>query len=246
MIGQEQNFAVWEFGLGTHEHVAVTDLAGRKQLGSGFRVQSCVHDEAKPPLTVMQCCLCCRAGTSTSEETAAKVSAEKLTAEANSARAQAESARKQAESAVAAAESLKAAAESAKAQAEVALTQQSHAMKNDAELISQLKKSLEEQELARRFANAAAEKHSLDAQEATQRAAHNALRANGFSQELEARKKSEEQVLELKKRIAELEQTANSTASQAESDLRDAVAKEGRLRQKFEQVSFACKPCFPR
>ncbi len=157
----------------------------------------------------------------------------------------------QAESAVAAAESSKAAAESAKAQAEAALTQQSQAMKSDAEQMSQLKKSLEEKELARLFATAAAEKHLLEAQEATQRATHNALQAGAFSHELEAKKKSEEQVLELKKRVAELEQTkdsalwtANSRASQAESNLRDAVAKEGRLLQKFAQVSLASKPCF--
>ncbi|DBA70188.1 TPA: hypothetical protein ACH3X2_012232 [Trebouxia sp. C0005] len=170
-----------------------------------------------------------RAGTSTSEEAAAKVSAEELAAEANTARAQAESARMQAESAKAAAESSKAAAESAKAQAEAELSQQSQAMKSDAEQINQLKESLEQKELACLHATVAAEKHLLEAREATH-------------YELEAKKKSEEQVVELKKRLAELEQTkdsalwtANSRASQAESALQDAVAKAGRLRQKFEQ-----------
>lgn len=190
----------------------------------------------------------CRAGTSKSEEAAAKVSAEELAAEANSARAQAESARMQAESAKAAAESSKAAAEAAKAQAEAVLTQQSQAMKSDAEQISELKKSLDEKELARLHATAAAEKHLLEAQEATQRATHNALQADAFSHELAAKKKSKEQVLELKKRVADLEQTkdsavwtANSRASQAESALQDAVALAGRLRHSFEQVSLAFK-----
>ncbi len=189
-----------------------------------------------------------RSGTSESKEAAAKTSAEKLTAEANSARAQAESARKDAESAVAAAESSKAAAESAKARAEAVLTQQNQTLKNNLEAIRQLKKSVDEKEEARRFATAGAEKYSVEAQEATQRATQNALQAGAFSRELEAKKKSQEQVVELKKRVAELEQSkdsavgaADSRASQAESALHDAVAKEGRLRQKFEQVTLAFK-----
>ncbi len=240
-------------------------------------------DEAKSPLPMMQCCYpisqshlsweltldashshdskltdmyaaCgCRAGTSESKEAAAKTSAEKLTAEANSARAQAESARKDAESALAAAESLKAAAESGKARAEAVLTQQNQMLKDNVEIIRDLKKKLDEKELACRFATAAADKYGAEAQEASQRAIKNALQAKAISQELEAKKKSEEQLLELKKRVAELEQTkdsamgtANNRASKAESDLRDAVAEEGRLRQKFEQVPLASKTCFFR
>lgn len=47
-----QKFAIWEFGLGTHEYGAVMELARPRQLGIGVSVVFTV--EAEPPLAMMQ------------------------------------------------------------------------------------------------------------------------------------------------------------------------------------------------